>query len=105
MNVLFLCSRNQWRSRTAEHIFRDVDGHCVKSAGTSPSARIRVGPALLNWAELIFVMEQKHLAILERKFPDAIIDKNIIALDVADDYRYLDEELIHELRDGVAVYL
>jgi len=41
-NLLFICSRNQWRSLTAETIFRKRDDITVKSAGTVAKARIRV---------------------------------------------------------------
>lgn len=60
MNVLFICSRNQWRSPTAEHHWRNHPQWSVRSAGTSRNAKRRVTPALLQWADVIFVMEQKH---------------------------------------------
>ena len=41
-NVLFVCSRNQWRSPTAEQLFRRHPGLSVRSAGTSAGARRRV---------------------------------------------------------------
>ena len=56
MNILFICSRNKWRSRTAETIFNNVQ-HCeVKSAGTSENAEVKLTEKLLNWADLVFVM-------------------------------------------------
>jgi predicted protein tyrosine phosphatase len=57
MNILFVCSRNQWRSRTAETIFKDHQGHNVRSAGTEKDARVKVSEKLIHWADLIFVME------------------------------------------------
>jgi protein-tyrosine-phosphatase len=33
-NLLFICSRNQWRSPTAEAIWRRRPGFNVRSAGT-----------------------------------------------------------------------
>ena len=41
--LLFICSRNQWRSPTAEDLFRDHAEYEARSAGTSDSARVRVG--------------------------------------------------------------
>jgi predicted protein tyrosine phosphatase len=58
--LLFVCSRNQWRSPTAEALFKDSDLYVAKSAGTSDSARIKITPGLINWADCIFVMEKRH---------------------------------------------
>lgn len=40
--ILFVCSRNKWRSKTAETIFRNSQESTVKSSGTSKSAEIKV---------------------------------------------------------------
>ncbi|NII84084.1 hypothetical protein [Pedobacter sp. SG918] len=42
MNILFVCSRNKWRSATAENIYKNHPDHQVRSAGTAPSARIKI---------------------------------------------------------------
>ncbi|WP_246151215.1 arsenate reductase/protein-tyrosine-phosphatase family protein [Adhaeribacter aerolatus] len=42
MRILFVCSRNQWRSPTAETVFRHYPGWQVKSAGTAAGARRQV---------------------------------------------------------------
>ncbi|WP_245964506.1 arsenate reductase/protein-tyrosine-phosphatase family protein [Rufibacter immobilis] len=60
MNILFVCSRNQWRSPTAEKIFQPVQEHAFRSAGTSEQARIKISAKTLAWADLVFVMEKKH---------------------------------------------
>ena len=36
MNLLFVCSRNQWGSPTVESIYKNYSGINVKSAGTEP---------------------------------------------------------------------
>ena len=41
MKVLFVCSRNQRRSLTAERVFAGVPGWAVRSAGTEEAARIK----------------------------------------------------------------
>ena len=103
--LLFICSRNQWRSRTAEDIFKNVDGLDVRSAGTSSSARIKVNEKLIEWADIIFVMEKRHRAIIQEKFTFCINDKEIIVLDITDDYQFMDEELIEILENAVKPYL
>jgi len=104
-HLLFICSKNEWRSRTAETIFRNTEGINVKSAGTSSVARIRVNANLINWAELIFVMEDTHKKRITADFGDLLENKTVIVLDIPDEYPYMDEELITELRDSVAHYL
>jgi len=104
MNILFICSRNQWRSRTAETIFKDHGIHRVKSAGTENNARIKVTEKLLQWAELIFVMEKRHKQRLEERFERAIQDKKIIILNIKDNYQYMDAELIESLTISVKPY-
>lgn len=105
LKLLFICSRNRQRSLTAETIFRNLPGVDVRSAGTEPSARIRVTAGQLGWADLIFVMEKRHMRRLEQKFGDSIAGKRIVCLHIADDYGYMNEELIVRLRGGVAPYI
>ena len=50
MNVLFVCSKNEWRSRTAETIFQKSSHFKVKSAGTSKTARVRINQRLIELA-------------------------------------------------------
>lgn len=105
LKVLFICSRNRWRSLTAEKIFSGVNGLHVRSAGTEPGARIRVTAGHLSWADLIFVMEKKHLRRLQEKFPETIADKKIICLRIGDDYEFMQPELVDLLEAGVAPHL
>ena len=105
MKVLFICSRNRWRSLTAEKIFNGVNGIQARSAGTEPSARIRVTGGHIAWADLIFVMEKKHLRRLQDKFSEEIADKKIICLHIADDYQFMQTELVDILETEVTGHL
>ena len=105
MNILFVCSRNKWRSRTAETIFKGHQHHEVRSAGTAADARIKVNEKLINWADLLFVMEKRHRQILQEKFNHLLSGKEVIVLDIADDYQYMDAELIDILKTSVRPYL
>lgn len=105
MNILFICSRNIWRSRTAETIFKNRNGIQVRSAGTSKSARIRISHGLIEWADTIFVMENHHKKRLYESFSDLLHDKEIIVLDIPDEFEYMDEELVKNLEDSVSFYL
>ncbi len=105
MNILFICSRNQWRSPTAEAIYKNYSGLNVKSAGTEPSARIRINLKLINWADIIFVMEKKHKQRLEQNFQSEMSEKQIINLEIEDNYKFMDAELIEEVKTKVSAYI
>ena len=105
MNLLFICSKNQWRSPTAEHIWRKHPGLKVRSAGTSPSARHPVSEADVEWADVIFAMEEKHTSRLRADYRDSIQGKAIHVLDIPDNYRYMDPELVELLQSSVSEIL
>jgi predicted protein tyrosine phosphatase len=97
---LFVCSKNKWRSPTAEKVFWKFDGLSTRSAGTSNSARRRVTIQDIEWADLILAMEDKHSSRLRAEFLDTLTSKDIHVLDIPDDYQYMDAgliELLHEI--------
>ncbi|WP_123043627.1 low molecular weight protein tyrosine phosphatase family protein [Cohnella candidum] len=101
MKLLFICSRNKWRSLTAEKIFDGLNGYEARSAGSEEGARIKVTQGLIGWSDLIFVMEKKHVRRLKEKFSNQLHSKQIICLDIPDDYRFMDKELIEILKSRV----
>jgi len=105
LHVLFVCSRNQWRSPTAEKVWRSHPGLSVRSAGTSPNARRQVSADDLAWAEVIFVMEEKHKSRLVAEFANLLQHKSIHVLDIPDEYKYMDPELVQELKNSVGTLL
>jgi predicted protein tyrosine phosphatase len=105
IKILFICSKNQWRSPTAEKIFHRFNGYDVRSAGTEDGARIKVTHGHIGWADFIFVMEKKHARRLRDKFGSQLQDKKVINLDIPDDYGYMDEDLIDILKARVADYI
>lgn len=105
IKLLFICSRNKWRSLTAEKIFNGVNEYDVRSAGTEANARIKVTDGHIGWADIIFVMEKKHSIRIKKNFRDLLYNKKIICLDIPDDYRFMDEELIELLKCRVSEYI
>src|ERR1700749_473009 len=77
LNVLFVCSRNQWRSPTGEQVWRRHPAVDARSAGTSPNARHPVSLRDIEWAEVILVIEEKHKSRLVAAFRDALAGKPI----------------------------
>jgi predicted protein tyrosine phosphatase len=105
IKLLFICSRNKWRSLTAEKIFDGVNGYEVRSAGTEPNARIKVTSGHIGWADVVFVMEKKHLRRIRDQFGYILENKKIINLDIPDDYSYMDEELVELLKCRVSEHI
>lgn len=103
-NFLFVCSRNQWRSPTAEKIFRGY-GYSARSAGTSPNAKKTISIADIKWADIIIVMEQKHKNRIISKFTRLLENKKIHILDIPDEYKYMDPELIALIEVSMEPYV
>jgi predicted protein tyrosine phosphatase len=104
-NLLFICSKNQWRSPTAEMLFKNHPVHRARSAGTSDNARIKVNQKLIDWADVIFVMETKHKDLLKQRFAATVAKKQIIILDIEDNYRFGDAEWIEILKQSLTDFL
>jgi len=58
--VLFVCGRDRSRSPTAESVYGDCPDVETASAGTSPDADTPLSAELVEWADIIFVMEKTH---------------------------------------------
>jgi len=71
--------------------------HQIRSAGTAPSARIKVSEKTIQWADLILVMEKRHKEILREKFGAGLREKKVRVLDIPDEYGYMDPELVEIL--------
>ncbi len=100
-HVLFICSKNQWRSPTAERIYRNDPDLAVRSAGTSSKARRPVTIKDLQWADLVMVMESKHRRRLMADFPKVARHKAFHVLEIEDRYPFMDPVLIEELRTSI----
>ncbi|MGL4576432.1 MAG: low molecular weight protein tyrosine phosphatase family protein [Burkholderiaceae bacterium] len=101
-HVLFICSRNQWRSPTAERVWRSDARLSVRSAGTASSAHRVVSEADIAWADVICVMEEKPQRHLRAQFGALLAGKPLHVLDIPDDYRFMDAELVELVRVSVA---
>ena len=102
-NLLFICSKNQWRSPTAELLFKNHPLHSARSAGTSDKARIRLNQKMIDWADEIFVMENKHRDIIKKQFQ--LQGKPLTVMHIEDLYQFNDPELVEMLRVSLACYL
>jgi predicted protein tyrosine phosphatase len=105
MKLLFVCSRNRLRSPTAEAVFSAYEGVEALSAGTNPDAENPVSPDLIEWADLVFAMQNVHRRRLQKRFGPVLRAKRIIVLGIPDDYTYMEPELVRILKEKVAPYL
>ena len=105
MRVLFVCHYNRKRSATAERIFGKEAGLEVRSAGTSADALVRVNQRMLEWADVIFIMDGDQRRDLTRLFPAHPALERLVCLDIPDRYDFLDPELVSLLRAGTAAHL
>ena len=100
-HLLFLCSRNRLRSPTAEQVFAAWPGVETASAGLAPDAEEQCSAELVEWADLIFVMERAHRAKLQRRFGPHLKGRRVICLDIPDDYDFMQPELVALLEKKV----
>ena len=108
MKILFVCSANIQRSRTAEDMFSYMyPQHIFNSAGTNlkickTNGTTPLTEELLIWADKIFVMEDKHRDRI-RNHTENKYGKKIFVLNIKDIYSYNDPELKRILIDKVKI--
>ncbi len=86
-------------------MFSKWPGLEVASAGLDKASPERVTPELLEWAELIFVMERAHRVKLSKQFRPHLKNQKIICLDIPDEYSYMDPRLVRLLEAVVLPHL
>ncbi|MEO1428293.1 MAG: low molecular weight protein tyrosine phosphatase family protein [Cyanobacteria bacterium J06633_8] len=101
MKLLFLCSQNKLRSPTAEVIFSEYEGLEVESAGLNKGTENILSTEMIEWADIIFVMEKAHRNKLSKNFKSFMKGKRVVCLDIYDEYDYMQPELIKILKNRV----
>jgi predicted protein tyrosine phosphatase len=104
--ILFVCTANVDRSRTAEDLYAGDGRYEVRSAGVAPFATVPLTRDLLLWADRVFVLnetEDQHRTLIRIRFPD--VDRPIIDLDVEDRWRRGHPDLVSLLRRRLRPHL
>ena len=86
--ILFVCTANVDRSKTAEDLYESDPRFEVKSCGVAPFAQVVVTRDLLDWADRVFVMnesEDHHVTAIKRRFPG--FSNDVIDLDIEDRWK------------------
>jgi predicted protein tyrosine phosphatase len=95
VRVLFVCTANVARSPMAAEIFLRLTGpgapYAARAVGTAAWAMRRLTTRDLAWADLVVVMEPRHLAEIRNLWPDQA--KKVRVLRVPDDYEPGEENL------------
>jgi predicted protein tyrosine phosphatase len=99
IRALFICHYNRKRSATAERVFAKDPTLEVASAGTSDEALVQVNRRMLEWADLVFVMDGEQVEALGRMFPGHPALDHVVCLDIPDTYHFLDPELVAMLQE------
>ena len=106
--LLFVCSANKDRSKTAEDYFSvQYPNLQFDSAGTNKKTCNQFGTNYisveqLDWADIVFVMEQKHLKAIKEMFGNSYFNK-ITILNIKDVYKYGSQDLIELLKSKVVL--
>src|SRR3989442_94695 len=98
IRALFVCHYNRKRSATAERVFGKDPALEVLSAGTSEEAMVQVNQRMLEWADIVFVMDAEQVEALGKMFPGDPVLSKVVCLNIADDYHFLDPELVSILQ-------
>jgi predicted protein tyrosine phosphatase len=75
------------------------------SAGLALDADEQVTSELVEWADIIFVMEKRHRAILQRRFRKNLGRARVVCLDIPDDYAFMNPALIAILKTRVPKFI
>ncbi len=99
--ILFVCRQNRVRSATAERLFCKRPDLEVRSAGTSADAMVRVTPRMLEWADLIVIMDNDQRVAIEEMFPRHPAIPRLVCLQIPDEFTFLQPELVALLEERV----
>ena len=103
--LLFVCSENRLRSPTAESVFSGYPGVEAIGAGTNSDAATPVSGDLIEWADVVLVMEKSHRNKISKKFKEQLKGKKLAVLEIPDVYDYMDPELVKILKGKVPKYV
>jgi len=104
--ILFVCTANVDRSRTAEDLYRGDPRYEVRSAGVAPFATVPVDRELLRWADRVFVMSERddqHQTLLKLRFPE--VDRPVFDLGIEDRWKRGDPQLVRRILKALRPHL
>jgi len=98
--MLFVCTGNVDRSRTAQDLLSGKDAFEVRSAGTWEWAVRRISKEDIDWADRIFAMEAFHKEAMLRLSPGS--GDKITVLDIPNMFQRGDPGLVELLKQRLS---
>ena len=77
----------------------------MASAGLAADATAPITAELLQWADIIFVMEKSHRNRLLKKYKSHLKRRRLVCLNIPDQYEFMDPVLVRLLKAIVPRYL
>jgi predicted protein tyrosine phosphatase len=105
MNLLFVCSENRLRSPTAEEVFSEYENVNAIGCGTNADAETPLSGDLVEWADVILVMEKSHKNKVSKRYKELLTGKRLVCLDIPDNYDRMQPELVRLLKVKVPKYV
>jgi predicted protein tyrosine phosphatase len=105
VRALFVCGKARARSPTAAQVFAEWPGVSADFGGLSTDADDALSADQIDWADLILVMEQRHLTRLTDRFGNRMSGKRVVTLNIRDRYVFMEPGLIEELIERAGPHL
>lgn len=103
--LLFVCSENRLRSPTGEEVFSAYPDVEAIGCGTNSDSETPLSGDLIEWADVILVMEKSHKNKVSKKYKDLLKDKRLVCLDIPDNYDRMQPELVRIMENRVPKYV
>jgi predicted protein tyrosine phosphatase len=100
-HILFICRPDTSASSSAESTFAEQYGLEILFAELDNTAKVQLNPALVEWADIIFVMRKGDRDTLRKKFRKYLTRQHIIYLDTPDEYDSSNFDAIRILKDNL----
>src|SRR5882672_2058679 len=95
--VLFVCTHNEVRSLTAEHVYRRRTDLEIRSAGVASHSKNPLTKDVVDWADLVVAFEPKHVETIKRQFPEEQRRTDFVCLRLPDKFEYKSPKLVIKL--------
>ncbi|PIN74531.1 phosphotyrosine protein phosphatase [Candidatus Woesearchaeota archaeon CG10_big_fil_rev_8_21_14_0_10_37_12] len=101
MKLLFICNQGKHRSKTAECLFKKE--FQTDSAGLYSEKLVTQDQ--LEWADIIFVMEDFQRKELIKRFPETCLHKRLLTMNISDEFQFNQPELVVLLQKRLSALL
>jgi predicted protein tyrosine phosphatase len=83
----------------------EYEGIDAIGAGTNSDAETPVSGDLIEWADVVLVMEKTHRNKISKKYKSLLKGKRLVCLDIPDIYECMQPELVSLLKTRVPRYV